>query len=107
MLFPGTRPNSDTVSALVNASSDAAARTCGITSGRAPRAGRGATEMATNSRPVSEAAEAATAVSRSRYVPNTTAGSPSVLLTDRSHTVRHPTRPGRAATAGLGQGQPG
>ena len=62
----GTRPNSETASALVNARIDEAARTCRITGAWSVGRWRGATDMATNNRPVSEAAEAAIAVNSSR-----------------------------------------
>jgi hypothetical protein len=65
-LVSGARLNSETASALTNASRAAAARTCWMTSGPEIRFCRGATEMATNSRPVRALAEVATATKRSR-----------------------------------------
>ena len=66
ILFPGTRPNSETASALVNARMEAAARTCSMTTGRSAGLWRRATVMATNNRPVSAAAQSAIAGNRSR-----------------------------------------
>jgi hypothetical protein len=68
----GTRPKSETASALLNASSAAAARTCWITCRREVLTGRGATDSATKSKPVSAPALPAIATKRSRYVPFTT-----------------------------------
>ncbi len=65
-LFPGTRPNSETTSALVNATSADAARTWWITAGWAGLPSRGETEIATNSSPVRPAAQVASAVNSSR-----------------------------------------
>ncbi len=62
MLLCGTRPNSDTARAFVKASSAAAARTCWMT----PRRACGATDIATNSNPVSAAAHPAMAANSSR-----------------------------------------
>jgi hypothetical protein len=51
----GTRPNSEIVSASVNASRAAAARTWRMTAGYPAIRDRGATDMATNSSPMSAA----------------------------------------------------
>ena len=65
-LFPGTRPNSETASALVNATSADAARTWWITAGWVGLPSRGATEIATNSSPIRPAAQVAEAANNSR-----------------------------------------
>ena len=64
MLFPGTSPNSDTVKALMKASSEAAALNS-RTSGGWAVAWVSATDMATNSRPVRVAAAVAMVTKRS------------------------------------------
>jgi hypothetical protein len=64
-LFRGIRPNSVIASALVKARIEEAARTWRITSGRSDVL-RGATDMATNSRPVSAAAQPAIVANSSR-----------------------------------------
>ena len=64
MLFPGTSPNSATVNALVNARSDAAALNSRMTCGwdwERPLD----TDMATNRRPMSVAAEVAMTTKKS------------------------------------------
>jgi len=61
MLFPGTRPNSATVIALVNDRMAAAARTCSTTTGRSSGRLRPVTDMATNSSPIRAAAQPAIA----------------------------------------------
>ncbi len=62
----GTRPNSETASALLNVSSAAEVRTCRMTAGPSSVPRRGVTDSATNSRPVSVAAEPAIATKSSR-----------------------------------------
>jgi hypothetical protein len=65
-LFPGTRPNSETASALMNATSAEAARTWWMTAGWPALPSRGETEIATNSSPIRPAAQVASAVRNSR-----------------------------------------
>jgi hypothetical protein len=65
-LVPGTMLNSETAIALVNARRAAADRTCRMAIGLEAAPRLGVTDRATNSRPVSEPAVAATAVNRSR-----------------------------------------
>ena len=96
-LFPGTRPNSETASALVKAKMELAARTCWMTTGRSGVLWRGATDMATNKRPVTAAAEAAIAANRSRYV---TIGTGLTLLTELFYGQERP-RPTVGGTAWL------
>src|SRR5215472_5269756 len=71
-LVPGTRPNSATASAFVNARKAAAARTCSMTERPEPGPRRGTSDNATNSKPVSAPAAVATVANRSRYVADTT-----------------------------------
>ena len=65
-LCPGTRANNETARALLNATSAEAARICWMTAGRPATPSRGPTEMATNSSPIRQAAQVATAVNSSR-----------------------------------------
>jgi hypothetical protein len=65
-LVPGTRLNSETANALVNARRAAEARTSWRTSEREFGVRRSATVMTTNKRPVSAAADVAIAANRSR-----------------------------------------
>jgi hypothetical protein len=65
-IVPGTRPNKETVSALVNATMEAAALTRPTTTGRSAGCWRPATVIATNNSLLSVAAHSAIVASNSR-----------------------------------------
>lgn len=65
-IFPGTRLNRETVSALVDATTEAAALTCPTTTGRSAGRWRPTTVIATNNSPLSVAAHSAIAANNSR-----------------------------------------